>query len=397
MRGMDTQANPDPLSFREGLKPVLSVVAVFVFGMLARSILSPLLPPIREAFDVSHSRASQLFIVLSLGYGGAMLLSGFVSSRLTHRLTIVLSGCVMSTGLGLMAISPVLGMFRIGVLLLGVGFGLYPPSGISTVTDLVRPPDWQKALSVHELGPHLGMIGAPLYANVLLKLTEWRVALGVLAVILLLIAWGFSRGVPPRERYGEAPTLRTLVPILNKPRFWILVLLFGMALGSTDGIYLIIPSFLVTEAGFSLVAANNVFGISRVLPIATLTLAAFILDKIGRRTTLAVSLFGTGLAVVLIGLSSGGLLVGAVFLQPSIGALFFPAGFATLSAVAPARSRNVAVSVALPFSGLIGIGLIPAWLGLMGDQAGFRQGFVLVGAVIAASSLLTAPLGRVRE
>ncbi len=397
MPGMDAQANPDQLSFREGLRPVFFVVAVFVFGMLGRSILSPLLPPIREAFDVSHARAAQLFIVLSLGYGAAMLLSGFVSSRLTHRRTIVLSGCVMSVALALMAVSPMLGVFRVGVAILGAGFGLYPPSGISTVTDLVRPADWQKALSIHELGPHLGMIGAPLYANVLLMATGWRVALGVLAVMLLAVAWAFSRGVPPRERYGEAPTVRTLVPILTKPRFWILVLLFGIALGSTDGIYLMIPSFLVSEAGFSLVAANNIFGVSRFLPVAALMSAVFIVDRIGRRTAMFVALFGTGLAVLLIGLSSGVPLIVAVFLQPSIGALFFPAGFATLSAVAPPRSRNVAVSVALPFSALIGIGLIPAWLGLMSDLAGFREGFVLVGAVIAAGAVLAVALGRVND
>lgn len=110
-----------------------------------------------------------------------------------------------------------------------------------------------------------------------------------------------------------------------------------------------------------------------------------------------VALVGTGLAVLLIGLSSGAPLIVAVFLQPSIGALFFPAGFATLSAVAPPRSRNVAVSVALPFSALIGIGLIPAWLGLMSDLAGFREGFVLVGTVIAAAALLTVALGPVRD
>jgi MFS family permease len=87
------------------------------------------------------------------------------------------------------------------------------------------------------------------------------------------------------------------------------------------------------------------------------------------------------LAVLLLGLTGGRLRILMVFVQPAVGAIFFPAGFAAVSSLLPAESRNVGISMVLPISVVLGVGVLPA----------FAQGFAILGAattVLGATALL---------
>jgi NNP family nitrate/nitrite transporter-like MFS transporter len=57
---------------------------------------------------------------------------------------------------------------------LGAGAGLYLPSGIATLTGLVAPRHWGKAIAIHELAPNLDFVTAPLLSEALLNWTSWR-------------------------------------------------------------------------------------------------------------------------------------------------------------------------------------------------------------------------------
>jgi NNP family nitrate/nitrite transporter-like MFS transporter len=72
-----------------------------------------------------------------------------------------------------MSVAPSVWSLQIILLLLGAGNGLYPPSGISTITTMFDKRDWQKALSLHELGPHFAMAVVPLFAVALGGFTSW--------------------------------------------------------------------------------------------------------------------------------------------------------------------------------------------------------------------------------
>jgi len=380
------------LRFKAGIPVLLLIIMVVITNILSRSILSPLLIRVETSFDISHGPAAQLFLYISIGYSIAMLLSGFVSSKLTHRGSILLCSIVMSVGLAVMAAAPSLEVMRVGVFIMGAGSGLYPPSGIATITALIHERDWQKALSLHEIGPHFGMVLAPLYANFMLTSSSWRGTLGLLSGIVLAVGLLFFLLIRAGNFKGEAPTLKALLPLFREPNFWILMLFFGLGLASIQGIYLLIPTFLVSEAGFSLQAANRIFGISRFLPIVGLLTAGLVMDRIGVRRTVMATVCMAGLSILLMGILKGPFLVAAVFLQPTIGALYFPAGLAALATVGPPRSRNVAVSMVLPVSALIGSGLIPAFLGYMGDVVSFTAGFLFVGGLMMLLSFLSLAL-----
>ena len=177
--------------------------------------------------------------------------------------------------------------------------------------------------------------------------------------------------------------------LLKVPSFWIMMLFFGLALSSIQGVYLLIPTFMVTEGGFTRQQANTIFGISRFLPIVSLLTAGFVLDRFGIKRTIFAVMFGSGVTSALLGMFRGPWLAFMIFIQPAVGALFFPAGTSAVSLISPPRTRNVAFSLLLPFASFLGSGGIPAFIGYMGDHVSFSSGLLAVGIGTSMCAMLT--------
>ena len=72
--------------------------------------------------------------------------------------------------------------------------------------------------------------------------------------------------------------------------------------------------------------------------------------------------------------------------------MFFPAGFAALSLIVPAKSRNIAVSLIVPLAFVVGGGLVPVFIGFIGDMGSFAFGITICGGLITAGSIFTGML-----
>ena len=91
---------------------------------------------------------------------------------------------------------------------------------------------------------------------------------------------------------------------------------------------------------------------------------------------------------LLSGLLSDAWLSAAVLFQPLLAVWFFPAAFAAIAMITPPNARNLAVSFSVPFGFLIGGGVIPTFIGAMGDAGSFATGIMVTGALIAGGALL---------
>jgi NNP family nitrate/nitrite transporter-like MFS transporter len=206
---------------RTNISTILLLVAVLFFLFLARVIYSPLLPSIERDLHLNHTQAASFFLFITLGYSVMNIFSGFIASWLGHRSTIFLSVFVVTSATAFIASASSLLLIHVGLIFVGVGAGLYPPSGIATVTSLVNAKDEGKVLSIHEAAPNLGFILAPLIVALLLPRLTWRTCLLLISLLGLLIGTLFiifSRGGGFR---GEAPVLRNTSQILSLPSFWI--------------------------------------------------------------------------------------------------------------------------------------------------------------------------------
>lgn len=375
-------------TFRTQLKPLLFIASIFLLNFTARIIAAPLLPTIEKDLGFSHGDAGSLFLFLSIGYFISLLGSGHISSRITHRKTIAVSAIAVGVALSLISFSKSLFAMRCCVFVLGISAGIYLPSGITTVTSLVKPRHWGKAVAIHELAPNLSFILTPLLAEMLLHWFMWRNILffvGMVSVIMGIVFFQLGEG---GNFLGEAPNFSSIKKILEIPAFWILIALFSLAITSTLGIYNMLPLYLVTEHGMSQDWANSLVGTSRISTLGMAFLGGWATDRFGPKPIMIGVFFVTGILTLLIGMASTHWIAAVVFVQPVLAVCFYPAGFAALSTISTPENRNMAISLTIPIAFVLGGGTVPALIGIMADKGYFSWGISLSGVLIMAGFFL---------
>ena len=375
-------------SFWRQLGPVLFLVLLFLLNFIARVILSPLLPTIEKELEITHSQAGFFFFLISAGYVVGLLGSGFFASRSTHKMTVAVSGA--GVGIALIGISLASHLWAIHFGLFGLGLvtGLYIPSAIATITSLVDQPHWGKAIAVHELAPNLAFFAAPFVAELFLRWSTWRMALSVLGAAGLLANLAYYRFGRGGNFVGESPSSRAFAMLIRTPAFWLMPILFGLGVGSTLGVYAMLPLYLVSERHIDQSWANTVVALSRSYGPVLALLGGWVSDRLGPKRTIVIALTLTGVTTLLLGPVADSWMSAVVFFQPLVAVWFFPAGFAALAVITPPDARNLAVAFTVPFGFIIGGGAIPSLIGIMGDAGSFAIGFMGTGALILSGGAL---------
>jgi NNP family nitrate/nitrite transporter-like MFS transporter len=278
---------------------------------------------------------------------------------------------------------------RFCVFLLGISAGTYLPSGISTVTSLVNPKHWGKAVAIHEIAPNLSFVLTPLLAEMLLHWFIWRNILFLIGIFSVIMGFVFIHVGKGGNFLGESPNFSSIKSIIEIPAFWILIFLFGLAITGSLGIYNMLPLYLVTEHGLSQEWANSLVGISRISTIGMAFLSGWATDRLGPKTIMVSVFLITGVLTLLLGIVSTNWIAIVVFLQPMLAVCFFPAGFAALSSISTPENRNVAISLTIPIAFVIGGGAIPALIGIMADKGYFAWSISLTGALIMIGFFLS--------
>ena len=377
---------PEPFSAKVGV--TLFIAWLFFLGFVTRIIFAPLMPDIEKELGISHAQAGSLFLMVSVGYLVAPFCSGFFSSKMNHRGNLTLSAWLVPLVLIPFGFVSSLEVMRLLMMAIGLAAGLHLPSAVATITAQIRKQDWGKALSIHQSAPPLSFVLAPLIAALLLNWISWRGVLLAWAGIALISALAFTFGGQGGDFPGRVPNLKNVKSILAKPSFYIMIVLFAMAMGGNAGIYAMLPLFLVNERGMDLASANTLIGLSQMTGLAMVFVSGWLSDRFGQKPTMAATLLAAGSATVLLGLLKGGWLVGIIFVQPAVLNSFFPSAFAALSRVAQPSLRSVINAMGPPISFLIGGGILPTVIGYMGETYSFSAGIVLAGAFMLAGPLL---------
>lgn len=376
-------------TFHAQLLPLFLIASIFLLNFTSRIVFAPLLPKIENNLRLTHGDAGSLFLFLSMGYFISLLGSGHISSRINHNKTIAVSAIAVGTALLAVSFSKSLFAVRCCVFLLGISAGAYLPSGITTITSLVNPKHWGKAVAIHELAPNLSFIMTPLLVEILLHWFLWRHILfliGTCSVFMGIIFACFGKG---GNFFGETPNFSAIKPIIETHNFWILIILFSLAITSTLGLYNMLPLYLVTEHGISREWANSVVGISRISTLGMAFLAGLATDRLGPKTIMLCVFFVTGILTLLLGVASTHWVIIVVFLQPIFAVCFYPAGFSALSSISSPENRNVAVSLTIPIAFVLGGGAVPAFIGIMADLGYFSWGISLSGILIMTGFFLS--------
>ncbi len=376
-------------TFLSQLTPLLLLTSIFFVNFISRIVLAPLMPRVKSDLSLSHAEAGSLFFLISLGYFTTLLASGFISSRLTHRKTIMFSSIALGIALISTSLSTGIWGMRLGLIALGMATGPYLPSALAIMTTLFKTHHWGKALAIHELAPNLSFVLAPVVAEIVLYWFSWRTVFMVFGFGALMLAAVFARFGRGGDFRGESVKYTSFRLIFSNPAFWIMVVLFSLGISSTLGIYTMLPLYLVIDHGLSRNWANTLIALSRIAGLGVALAGGWATDRFGPQRILRIVFVLTGMMTMFIGLATPSWVAVAVFLQPIMAVCFFPAGFAALSMVSSASERNLTVSLTIPIAFLMGGGAAPALIGFIGDVHSFGWGIALVGGLILTGSVFS--------
>ena len=196
---------PIPEPFRASAGTVFFLATLFFLNFISRFIFAPLMPFIEQELAITHAQAGSLFLFMSLGFSAALFGSGFVSSHLNHRRTLVISAIAVGLALVGLGLLRSLSLIRLALFVLGLAAGLHIPSALATITAMVRRQDWGKAMGVHSAAPTLGLVIGPLLVAALISSVSWRALIVSLGGLSLFGGMAFLYFGKCGDFPGDAP------------------------------------------------------------------------------------------------------------------------------------------------------------------------------------------------
>lgn len=363
----------------------------------SRTILAPIAPILEDEFSVSHTQAGGLFAHISIGNGVALFLMGILSSRIGHKLSILLS--LSSSGLLLFLLSrnEVFTLFYPLLFFLGFTAGTYLPSSMSIITSIYSQRLWGRVIPIYDSAASASILLAPYIAYYLSKFMTWRGILLTLSVSFFLASFVFyvtTRNFEEiRVMKGETPKILTTV--ISDRSLWALTLILIFAAGSNMGLYYVLPLYLSKELSIDLSTVHKALGFSRLGSIFFAFSIGFALEIIdGKRLLFLISL-ATGILTFLIPYFEGKTLIYLLLIQATIVSGTFPLSFVLMNQIVEQKERAFALGFIVSIASIFGIGIIPYILGFFGDHLSFALGIKVLGLtvfLVSFAALKVSPL-----
>lgn len=275
--------------------------------MVARLVISPVVPAITADFSVSTGAVGLALSAMWAAYALSQFPSGILADRYGERDVILVAVGLTALASLLLALSPSYLAFFILTVVLGVGAGLH--YSVAT-TFLARHYERVgRAIGIHVSGGPLAGLVAPVAAAAVGAQYGWRTAmlLGTIAAapVFVLFWWRIEATPAARPEVSmrsrvEPAAVRSL---LARPeiRHTTLLAIGGAFTWQATASFL--PAFFIAYHDYSPAAASVVFSAYFVVHGATNPLMGVLSDRFGRDATAAFA-FGTGVvgyAVLVVG------------------------------------------------------------------------------------------------
>ncbi|WP_243395324.1 MFS transporter [Nocardioides currus] len=193
-------------------RAVWAVAFASVIAFMGIGLVDPILKPIAESMDASPSQVSLLFTSYMAVMGVAMLVTGFVSSRIGAKRTLMLGLVIIIVSAALAGASSSIDAivaFRAGW---GLGNALFIATALSTIVMSARG-SMAQAVILFEAALGLGIAAGPLLGGQLGSIS-WRGPFFGVAVLMTIAlaatAWLLPDTPPTGARTSLADPLRAL-------------------------------------------------------------------------------------------------------------------------------------------------------------------------------------------
>ncbi|HUZ06663.1 MAG TPA: MFS transporter [Candidatus Paceibacterota bacterium] len=408
------------------------------------NVIGNVLGVLKNLWHVTDMQASALVTVWLVGISVGALGFGYLADRFGRRKLFIFTLLLYSTCTVISALSPGYYFFLVFRFLTAIGVGAEYSAINAAISEFISAKFRGRANAVvMNFWPVGGILAALLslfFINLLPPSIGWRLAFGIGAVIALFTVWirtilpESPRWLAQQGRQAEAVEVvnqieagaRRFEPLpavthansQKAPGFFqqlrLLIrnhpgrLALGSMLDFTEaagyyGIFAFLPLIVLPRVHISEAHVPWFFLIGNVGALAGGALAAFLLDKTGRKITVtffytlaALSMLGMG-AATLTGSASGVLAAFIVVNFCATGSWI--SAYATFSEIFPTALRSTGIGFSVAF-GRIGAGLAPLVLVEVARHASVMASFAvlaafyLLGALVMVPWILRGPEGR---
>lgn len=164
----------------------------------------PLLPFIRNEFNLSYTRASFVTSAFALANGTGQLPAGFLADRIGPRVLILVGTLGVAAGGVLVGLSQTYIMLLVCLVFMGLLAGGYHPASTPLISASVEPKQRGRALGFHLIGGNLGFAVTPVIAAAIAATWNWRASFFWLAAPTAIFGLFFFVYLTRRSRGIEA-------------------------------------------------------------------------------------------------------------------------------------------------------------------------------------------------
>ncbi|MGK5506583.1 MFS transporter [Brevibacillus formosus] len=289
----------------------------WMFDAMDVALLSFIMVALRQEWGLTGEEAGLLGTGNLVGMAIGAIAGGYLADKIGRKpvflLTLILFGLAsfasaFATGFATML------LFRF---LMGLGLGAELPVASTLVNEFAPPEKRGSTVVLLESFWAVGWIAAAVISYFIIPDYGWRVAV-MIGALPVVYAWFARRSIPESPQFQKQAEKIPVGKLLTSHRtetitLW--VVWFAIAF-SYYGMFLWMPSVLV-DKGFTMIKSFQYVLIMTLAQLPGYFAAAYLVEKWGRKWTLATFLFMTGVMAFAFGQSSGTmeLLVTGAFLS----------------------------------------------------------------------------------
>lgn len=410
---------------------LLSAGLGWMFDSMDTGIISFVLPVLMKAWSLSPEQVGTIGSVGLIGMALGAILSGTIADLIGRKKVFASTLIIYSLATGLCGLSWNYESLLIFRFLVGFGLGGQLPVAVTLVSEFSPAKHRGKFLVLLESFWAIGWLLASLISYLLIPWLGWQSAffIGALPALYVFYLWKF---IPESPRYlaakgqtaqaeeivrniealsgvqrpamkSKALSLKNTPPKVGvselfsgkflKRTAFLWLLWFGIVF-SYYGIFTWLPSLLALK-GFTLTKSFQYVMTMTLAQIPGYFSAAYLVDKIGRKPTLALYLAGTAISAYFFGLSSdvrGILVIGSLMSFFNLGA--WGIVYTYTPELYPTHARATGSGWAAGFGRIGGI-LAPIVVGLMigSFKLSSQSVFIMFAAVLILTALNVVFLG----
>ncbi|MBO7742939.1 MFS transporter [Paenibacillus sp. MWE-103] len=367
----------------------------WMFDAMDVGLLSFILVALRKEWGLTAQEAGLLGTFNLVGMAVGAVLGGYLADRFGRRPVFLLTLVVFGAFSFGSAFAGGFGIMLALRFLMGVGLGAELPVASTLVSEFAPAATRGRMVVLLESFWAAGWILAAVLAYFVIPPYGWRVAVAVGALPIVLALW-IRRKVPESPHYRREPErrirIRELFTSYKRETIALWAVWFAIAF-SYYGMFLWLPSVLV-DKGFTMIQSFRYVLLMTLAQLPGYFAASYLVEKWGRKATLAVFLIASGAMALGFGFSQSTgtlLLTGALLSFFNLGA--WGALYAYTPENYPAPIRGAGAGFAAGF-GRIGSVIAPYLVGvLVQGHVGYAPIFSLFTAVLLIGTVMLLVYG----